>query len=139
MLRPILRILKKYILFSLIIVFVLSFLFITIWKRNTKIDDDEELNIDLLKDKLIKLKRSHFLNKPIDPEDFETNSFEQHTQNHTLNHKRLFNNSLDLNNFTSENCRNTIQGKLLITDERGEEFKFKFNFRISIRNLVQVH
>ena len=120
MLRPILKIFKKHLLLLLIIVFVLSFLFVSIWKRTASVDEDaEELDIDLLKNKIIQLKRSHFLNKPIQPEDFENESFEQ-TQNHTLNHKRLFNNTLDLGDFTSENCRNSVQGKLLITDERGK-------------------
>ena len=92
---------------------------IPIWKRNSIDEDAEELDIDLLKDKIIKLKRSHFLNKPIDPEDLENYSIEQ-TQNHTINHKKLFNKSLEINNFTNENCRNSIQGRLLITDERGK-------------------
>ena len=119
MLRPILRILKKNLLFTFVIIFILSFLFISIWKQNANADEDaEELDIDLLKDKIIKLKRSHFLNKPANAEEFDNNSFEQHTQNHTLNHK-LFNNTLDLNNLTNENCRNSIQGKILIADDRG--------------------
>lgn len=109
--------------YILIGVFVLIFLFISTWNLNASVDEDaEDLNIDRLKDKLMKLKRSHFLNmnKPVSVEDFENGSFEQqHTQNHTLNHKRLFNDTLDLSNFTGENCRNTVQGKLLITDERG--------------------
>lgn len=121
MIHPSLRSLKKHFLFLLIFIFIISFLFmLPIWKRNSIDEDAEELDIDLLKDKIIKLKRSHFLNKPIHPEDLENYSIEQ-TQNQTINHKKLFNNkSLELNNLTNENCRNSIQGRLLITDERGK-------------------
>ena len=102
----------------------MSFILISVWNLSASVDEDaEDLNIDRLKDKLMKLKRSHFLNKPVSVEDFENGSFEQqqqqHPPNHTLNHKRLFNDTLDLSNFTWENCRNTVQGKQLITDERG--------------------
>lgn len=102
----------------LIGLFVLSFLLASVWHLNAD-EDTEDLNIDELKDKLMELKRSHFLNKLASVEDFENDSFEPHTQNHTINHKKLFNNTLDLSDFTGENCRNTLQGKLLITDERG--------------------
>lgn len=122
MIRPLLRLFKKQFLFLLIsicfLIFILTFLFIPVLRKNAIDDDAEELDIDLLKDKIIKLKRSHFLNKPINAEDLETDSIEQ-TQNHTFNHKKLFNNTLDFNSLTNENCRNSIQGKLLITDERG--------------------
>lgn len=99
-------------------VLVSGFLLVWIWNRNVYVDEDVE-DLDKLKDKLMKLKRSHFLNKAVNPEDFESGSFEQHTPNHTLNHTKLFNRTLDLSSFTGENCRNTAQGKLLITDERG--------------------
>ena len=111
---------KRHWLLYLIVLFVLSFLLVSIWNLFASADEDaEDLDIEKLKE-LIELKRNNFWKKAMNPEDFENGSFEQHTQNHTLNHKKLFNNSLDLSNFTGENCRNSVQGKLLITDERGE-------------------
>lgn len=100
-------------------VLISSTVLVWVWNRNAYEDEDAE-DLNKLRDKLMKLKRSHFLNKPVNPEDFENGSVEQHVPSHTLDHKKLFNSSLDLSNFAGENCRNTVQGKLLITDERGE-------------------